>query len=416
MSGDLTARVNSTGSPRNAHKANGTAASGRVWLVERLRACLQELEDGILVLIRGAFDDDSRSEDAEFVLGQRDVIAACLRCWVMAIERGERWFGPVPPEVDVQARRAVHNGVSLSTVLARYTTAQEIAWRLVLQEVHTFEDPNARIELVEGAWASTASLFGCVVRTVTDAHTSESERHRKTRRRRDEERVLGLLMGREDVDLRGLDYDFDGYHLGLIVGGAEAKDALRLLARALGCRAWTIERESGNVWGWLGSPSPIAAKDVEQCFLDGPHHDVKLVGGRAEREIAGFCLTHKQAQATQRVARRMPERVTWYADVELAALAMQDEQLAQSLIAAWIEPIVEQRNGNVLLRTLGTYFACAHNKAETAEAVPADRHTVERHLHRIGELIGQPLESCLTKVETALQIYKLLGEEGQRAA
>jgi DNA-binding PucR family transcriptional regulator len=226
--------------------------------------------------------------------------------------------------------------------------------------------------------------------------------------------VLGLLAGRQDIDVKGLDYDFDGCHLGLIVGGTEAKDVLRMLAKALGCSIWTIERENGSVWVWLGSRSPVSTEDVEHWLLDGSHREIKLVGGRVEQEIVGFSLTHKQAQAAQRVARRTRQRITWYADVEAVALVMHDEALARSMVSAWIAPIIRQRDGSTLFRTLQAYFACSHNKAETAKAIPADRHTVERHLHRVGELVGQPLKECGPKVELALQVYELWGDDGPK--
>lgn len=389
--------------------------AGRIWLAKQLQTCLQELEGRILALIRSDYGDASGSEDAQFGLGQRDVVVACLRCWLIAIERGGRWSGPVPPEVDVQARSAVHNGVTLSTALARYTAAQELAWGLVIQEVQAIEDANTRRELLVGAWASTASLFACLVRAVTEAHTAESDARRKTRKRRDDERVLGLLVGQPDVDLQGIDYDFDGYHLGLIASGPEARDALRALAKELRCSLWPIERENGSVWAWLGSRSSISTTDVEHCFLDGPHRDVKLVGGRVERTIRGFSLTHKQAETALRVARRRTQRVTWYADVEDVALVMQDEQLAKSMIAAWITPILQQHNGRALLNTLQTFFACAHSKSQTADALPADRHTVKSHLDHVEEVIGQPLQKCAAKLELALRVYELCEDDGTQA-
>lgn len=315
----------------------------------------------------------------------------------------------------MQARSAVHNGVTLSTVLARYTAAQELAWGLVLQEVQAIEDPNTRRELLVGAWTSTASLFACLVRAATEAHTAESDARRKTRRRRDDERILGLLARRPGIDLRGIDYDFDGYHLGLIASGAGAEDGLRLLAKQLGYGSWIMERENGSVWGSLASRSLISTTTVEQCFLDGPHRDVKLVGGRVERTVKGFSLTHKQAETALRVARRSAQRVTWYADVEDVALVVQDEELAQSMIAAWITPILQQHNGRALLNTLQTFFACTQNLTQTANALPAGLRTVERHLTCIGKLIGRPPQACAAKLELALRVYELWEAERQQS-
>ena len=140
-----------------------------------------------------------------------------------------------------------------------------------------------------------------------------------------------------------------------------------------------------------------------------------MIGGRVERTVKGFSLTHKQAETALRVARRRAQRVTWYADVEDVALVVQDEELAQSMITAWITPILQQHNGRALLNTLQTFFACAQNVTQTANALPAGLRTVERHLTRIGKLIGRPPQTCAAKLELALRVYELWEEERQQS-
>jgi hypothetical protein len=390
------------------------AEVNRLWLVGRLEMCRQELEDRVVALIRGTPGTVSGDEDVQFRLGQRDAVAACLKCWLMAVERGERWSGPAPPEVDVQARRAAHRGVRLSTALSRYAVAHEFVWGVVLREAEAIEDSGVQIELLTGAWASTASVFACFVHAMTEAHTAELGAQRKTRKRRDDERILDVLAGRPGIDLEGIDYDFDGHHLGLIATGGEARDALRLLARTLNCRVWLVERENGSVWGWLASKSKICTNEVEGCLLKA-HHGIRLVGGRGERGLAGFCLTHKQAQTALHVAHRRPrQQVTWYADVEPVALIIQHEDLARSMIATWITPIVAQSNGLALLKTLQAFLACSQNLTQTAKVLPAGLRTVKRHLNRIGELVGQPPQACAAELEIALRVYKLWGEEEEQ--
>ena len=133
--------------------------------LERLRVRAQELEDMIVSYLRsGSLDSvDRAEEDPQFAIGQREAVATCLECWLMAVARGGPWSGPVPPAVDVQARRAVRSDVSLATALSRYVGAQALVWDLVLEEAQNIPCAEARLEpLASGVDAYSLSVgFSC---------------------------------------------------------------------------------------------------------------------------------------------------------------------------------------------------------------------------------------------------------------
>jgi hypothetical protein len=382
----------------------------RAELVKRLRARSWELEESIVAHLRDAVDFSDI--DAQFAIGQRKVVAECLDCWLWAVAQGARWTGPVPPAVDMQARLAVRSDVSLATAVSRYVGAQSLVWELVLEETQSIRGSDMRMQLLRQVSASTASLLASLVRTVCDAYTAESARYLQTREQRQGQLVRRLLAGEPGIDVRGIGYDFDGRHLGLIAGGTHAKEAVETLARELGCRLLCVESGNGTLWAWLGSRTPIAAKQIELHLLSRTDPTLTFTAGRLERGMIGFRLTHKHAKAALRVARLQPRRLTWYADVEPVALALQDEELARSMIAACITPILEQRDGVALLKTLHTFYASGRNQAKAGKALRTDRHTVERHLRRIELLIDSPLHSCHTKVELALRLYELWHNDG----
>ena len=116
-------------------------------LLERLRVRAQELEDMIVSYLRsGSLDSvDRAEEDPQFTIGQREAVATCLECWLLAVAQGGPWSGPVPPAVDVQARRAVRSDVSLATALSRYVGAQALVWDLVLEEAQNIPCGEARL-------------------------------------------------------------------------------------------------------------------------------------------------------------------------------------------------------------------------------------------------------------------------------
>jgi hypothetical protein len=377
-------------------------------LVERLRVRSRELEEMIVAHLRGGSGSVTCSEhDTQFAIGQREAIAACLECWLVALAHGGRCSGLVPPAVDVQARRAVRSDVSLATTLSRYVVAQALAWELVLEETQHIGGADTRLELLREAWTSTASLLASLVRAVCDAYTAESARYLLTREQRQGQLLRRLLASEPGIDVRGIGYDFGGKHLGLIASGAHAKEGVQALAKQLGCQLLCVDSGDGTVWAWLGSRSRIAARDVERCLLGRPDPALTVTAGRLECGMAGFRLTHKHAKAALRVARLEPRPIVWYADVEPVALALQDEELARSMIAAYIAPILEQRDGAALLKTLRTFYASGRTQARAGKLLCTDRHTVERHLRRIELLIGGPLQGCHAKIELALRLHEL---------
>jgi hypothetical protein len=383
-------------------------------LVGRLRVRSRELEEAIVAHLCGVHDRDIRGEeDVQFAIGQRDVVVACLECWLLLVARGGRWSGPVPPAVDMQARCAVRSDVSLGTALSRYVNAQALAWELVLDEARSVRGADMKMELLRQVWASTASLLSSLVRTVCEAYTAESARYLQTREQRQGQLVRRLLASEPGIDVRSISYDFEGQHLGLIASGAQAKEILDTLAKQLGCRLLSVEAGDGTMWAWLGSRSRIVAGDIELHLHNRPDAKVVLTVGRPERGIVGFRLTHKHAKAALRVARLELRRITWYADVEPVALALQDEELARSMITTYITPILAQRDGSGLLKTLQAFYASGRNQARAAKALSTDRHTVERHLRRIELLISYPLQKSHARVELALRLHELCRGESR---
>jgi hypothetical protein len=380
----------------------------RAELVERLRLRSRALEEVIVGYLGATSDGAAAGErDAQFAIGQREAVAACLECWLVSVSQGGRWSGPVPPAVDMQARRAVRSDVSLATALNRYLGAQALAWELVLEETQSIQAADTRMELLRQVWISTTSLLASLVRTVCEAYMAESARYLQTREQRQGQLVRRLLASEPGIDVRSISYDFEGQHLGLIASGADAKAAIGALARELGCRLLSVESGDGTLWAWLGNRSRIAAKEIESNLPNTPDATLILTAGRFERGLSGFRLTHKHAKAALRVARLEPRRITWYADVEPVALALQDEELARSMITGCITPIVQQRDGASLLKTLQAFYAAGRNQTKAAQMLGTDRHTVERHLRRIETLIACTLRTSNAKVELALRLHEL---------
>ena len=107
----------------------------RAGLAERLRERRSHIEEAVLARFRAIGFDPAEGEDSEYAAGSRAAVAEAVDFGLEAIERGEEWFGSIPPAAVAQAQRAARNGVSLQRVLLRTNAAHMVLEDFVVQEV-----------------------------------------------------------------------------------------------------------------------------------------------------------------------------------------------------------------------------------------------------------------------------------------
>jgi hypothetical protein len=385
----------------------------RAGVVERLRARRAELVETIFARVQAGALASAGDGDAEYLAGLRAAVEAAVEYSLEGIERGEEWADPVPAAAVQQARRAARTGVSLDTVLRRYVVGNAFLGELVLEEADRGELPGER-SVLRGALRAQASVLDRLLAAVTEEYRDELARAGRSPEQHRAERVKWLLDGGSD-ERSELDYEFGGWHLGLIALGSGAADAVRELAAGVDRRLLSVAQGGQSVWAWLGGRARPAFADVQQLVVGagaGAGDDVVLALGEPGRGIEGWRVTHRQAQAALLVAlrRREPSRVTRYADIALLAFALRDEVLAGSLAEVYLAPLDQQRDGGVVSReTLRAYLAAGHNSSSAAAALGVARNTVENRLRAIEQSLGRPLHTCLAELEVAFRLEELEG-------
>ena len=251
-----------------------------------------------------------------------------------------------------------------------------------------------------------AAFFDRLVTAVAEEYTRETESHLDSSEQRRFELVQGLLAG-ELLDTSELGYDFDLTHLGLIAVGPGADQALRHLSSALDRRSLFVSNAKETVWAWLGSRRGIDPDDLRALVgAQWPTH-ISLAVGEPGSGVAGWRLTHRQAQAALTIAIRSAGPVH-YADVALLSMAFHDEVLAASLRRLYLDPLDRERgDGETLRETLRAYLAAGSNVSSAAISLGVKRHTVTNRLRVIEERIGRPLERCTAELGLALRIEGL---------
>jgi hypothetical protein len=376
-------------------------------LVERLRARSGEIEDAIFSGVQ-ALADPTETEDAEYRAGLRATVAEGVDYVLLSMERGDDWAGSIPAAAAAQARRSARSGIRLDTVLRRYAAADRLVGEFIMDEATGFSNEALRHVL-----RTQGPHVDRLMASVAAEYMAELELMRRSPAQRMAERVQRLLAGDAPLDAAGLDYQFDAWHLGLVVTGSKADIAARTLAAGLGRQPLVVTRGHDSAWAWLGGKKPLDPGEVERYLAAGVLGEVSLALGEPRPGLEGWRLTHHEAQAAQQVALRRPRPLTQASDVILLAAVLRDELLAKSLRETYLTPLDEHGDSLVLRKTLRAYFSAGFNAATAAAALEVDRHTVQRRLRKVEEALGRLLHSCHAEIEVALVLEELDGEPGQ---
>jgi PucR C-terminal helix-turn-helix domain/GGDEF-like domain len=374
----------------------------RADLAERLRMRRSEIAEAVFARFRDIGFDPAAGENAEYVAGSHAAIAESVDYGLGAIERGEEWFGSIPPATVAQARRAARNGVSLEQVLLRNNAGHTVLEDFVMQEV----DLAGHSMVLRGVFGTLGALLDHFTALLAHEYQRELERTARSPERRRTELVQKLLAG-APVDTAEFAYRFDAEHLGVIASGARARELVRALATGLGRELLSVSPGEETVWAWLGGRRALDIAALSRLVSASEPAGVSVTIGGSGSGIDGWRLTHRQAQAAMLVAERRPQQLTRYADVSLLAAVLRDQELASSLVEVHLSPLDGHRDSAVSRETLRAYFAAGCNAATAAAALRVDRHTVERRLNSIETRLGRPLHTCRAELEVALRIEEL---------
>jgi hypothetical protein len=281
---------------------------------------------------------------------------------------------------------------------------------------------------VARALRAQASVLDRLLEAIAGEHRNEPVGRSPERRLL--EVVRGLLAGEgADGDSDGggsggggaavelgaeLGYELAGEHVGVIARGVGARELLLGVAGRLDRRLLCVECDEVTcdvvtVWAWLGGRGRIELAALERALAgESSGGGVVFAVGEPARGVAGWRLTHRQAQAALAVAQRRPRRFTRYADVALLAVALKDEVLAGALVEVYLTPLDGPGDrGSVLRETLRAYLAAERSVSSTAAALGVTRRTVENRLLMTEERLGRTLHPCPPELDIALCLDEL---------
>ena len=373
-------------------------------ILARFRARSPEVEEAIVRI--GQEIEPVVNGDAEGLAGLRVSAKDSVDLIATILEQGAGWVPSLSPGGTAQIRYLARNGVGLDTIMRGFYAVTSLMWEFLTEEMADL--PPQALPYLVGIQGQHGDRL---MSAMSAEYDDEVSRMDDSPARRVAECVEKLLAGRP-ADTSAFGYDIDGWHLGIIAGGAKAELFVRGLAERLGCQLLFVQRSDETAWAWLGANRAISFAEVERVALSKTGGNVSLAVGELRQGADGWRLTHREAQIALTVMLHQPQRLVRGANVVLLATAIQDETVRRSLLDVYLGPLKECRDAQALRETLRVYFSLDCNAASTAAALGVNRHTVLRRLLRVEKVIGRSLETCRAEMDVALRVAQLdLGQQ-----
>jgi hypothetical protein len=387
----------------SSHNKSRSPQVIRAELVSRLRARRPEIEKAVIARIQGLAEsvDDL---DPTYLVGVKGAVTAAVNYSLLAIQKGGDWSASIPLEIAEQARRSARDGVGLDAVLRRYAAGNKSLEEFIVTEAEGIPS-QVLCEILKDQGLQVDRFM----ESVSAEYANEVKQASRSSIQRQTDQVLRLLKNSSSVRPEEFDYDFNGWHVCLILRGPNAEHGARLAAKQGSHRSLAAMRDAENVWIWLGGPEPPTAVDVDRLVCDHLAQNISIALGESRSGLDGWRRSHREAQIALQVALYQPQRITRCRDVILVSAVIRDQSLAMSLIETYLAPLDRERgSGLSLLPTLRAYFKADQNLASAALALGISRNTAERHLRRVEETLGQPLATCNAQLQVALKAEELI--------
>ncbi len=369
------------------------------------RMCDRRPEIELAIRTRADAIADPAIFDASYLEGLRSAIGSGLDYALIAIESGGWRAPPIPDAVLAQTRAAARNDVELDVILRRCFAGYTLLADFLGQEAEQVPPT----ELLRDTMQVLGVAFNRLVNAVTDEYRRESRERLRSKEAHRRKLIRHLLAG-ELVDAARLGYEFSGWHVGVLASGREAEGLIRELATLLGRTLLMVRDGDGPLWAWLGGRTSLNLSTDEYRRAVEWAPSVKVAFGEPGRGLAGWRLTHRQANATWPIAQRDSDSVVRYSDVALWASVMRDDVLMASLRQLYVEPLMAERDGGETLhKTLLAYFAADRNVSSAAAALGVSRRTVANRLQVVEDRVGRPLAAVLTELDVAVRLRELDG-------
>lgn len=382
-------------------------------LTHALRSQIGELTDLVSRRLREDLPEFVAGRDPALVVSESERIAAAVRSIIDDLEGVSSPSDSALTEATADARAVAQAGIDLNLLLRSYRVIHAAVFDVLLAEIaNTIDDPRQqlaiqqRISRFQFDWND--NVVAAVIRAYQDAqyafffHSTDRQLRAALRE---------LIAGRTD-NTPSIDYPFAGRHLAAVVWGDHPESTAEKVSLLLSSpKQVSLAGTSGTVLVWFTLTERAGGLDVEGLRATLTLDEEAFVAfGQPASGITGFRASHLQAWRAYRVGRWSNQQITWYADVALEALFLQDLQAARDFVAQQLGPLASTHNrADVLLDTLRAYFDAGCNAVRTASLLAVHERTVSYRLRSVENRLGVNVVERRDELVVALRLQKALG-------
>jgi hypothetical protein len=379
-------------------------------LAGRLRARLPEIETAVFSRIQALAEvgrePDPLDADPSYLIGLRRAVVAAISHGIEGVEAGVDGPSTTSSAVISQARRAARAGVSIDIALRRVALGGRLLADFIMAEGGDI--PNA---LISEILADQGAEVDRLMARVAIEYEDEVRRLTRSSTERLAAQIAELVEDDSPMAPPDMEFDFDLWHVGLILRGAQGERFFRSFARRFGYRVLLADRGE-EAWGWLSSPRESAMADLERLLSREMPSGLAVAFGEPRAGIDGWRISHREARVALQVMLHRPQRLTRGREVILVAGVLRNDTLVRSLLDSYLVPL--ESNGlatQPLIKTLRAYFSVGGNAAAAAASLGVTRHTVQRRIRTVEQTLGRPLHSCYSELVVALKIVELVADQ-----
>ncbi|MUL79176.1 helix-turn-helix domain-containing protein [Mycolicibacterium sp. CBMA 226] len=327
------------------------------------------------------------------------------------------------------ARRLAQRDISANVLVRSYRLGHRAVLKEVLEEIRAAAlDPGLGLDVFDVMSTISFNYIDRISQEVVEVYQQARESWLENRNSLRINEIRELLAGGDvDVDAAtvAIRYPLQRTHLAVVLWSDDSADRLAEMERLIQQFAASIGAadsplfisvDRATAWAWVAVPAAVMGEAVTWLGslvpADGPYVAV----GTPQSGVAGFRLSHRQAEDARVVAVAsgpQQRRFTAFGHrgVALAALLGSNVDALSAWATEVLGPLASSTVSDQRLReTLQAFLKAGGSNKAAAEELHLHTNSVKYRVQRAIERRGRPIEDDRLDVEVALLLCSQFGD------
>ncbi len=327
------------------------------------------------------------------------------------------------------ARRLAQRDISANVLVRSYRLGHQAVLKAVLEEIRNANlDPGLALDVFDVMSTISFNYIDRISQEVVEVYQQARESWLENRNSVRITEIRELLAG-GDVDIDAatvaIRYPLQRSHLAVVLWCDDSEDRLAEMERLIQQFAASIGAadsplfisvDRATAWAWVAVPAAVLGEAVTWLGSLVPAEGPYVAVGTPQSGVAGFRLSHRQAEDARIVAVASgPQRRRFTAfshrGVALAALLGSNVDALSAWATEVLGPLACSTDSDQRLReTLQAFLKAGGSNKAAAQELHLHTNSVKYRVQRAIERRGRPIEDDRLDVEVALLLCSQFGD------